>query len=82
MKKLKETNSLAYTDELYNLAIKPLSVGLYSRCNMNVIKFLGADRDDKLCTQNSGAYVPGAKDIADIDFYGKLTSVMQLLYKD
>ncbi|CAN6559926.1 unnamed protein product [Malus baccata var. baccata] len=44
--------------------------------------FLGATRDDKLSTQNSGVHVPGAGDSEDIDFYGKLTSVVQLLYKD
>ncbi|KAB2626940.1 pentatricopeptide repeat-containing protein [Pyrus ussuriensis x Pyrus communis] len=59
VKKLKETNYLAYTDELYNLVIRPLSGG----CN------------DKFCTQNSGVHVPGVGDIANIDFYGKLTSV-------
>ncbi|CAN6692478.1 unnamed protein product [Malus baccata var. baccata] len=44
--------------------------------------FLGATRDDKLSTQNSGVHVPGAGDSEDIDFYGKLTSVVQLLYKE
>ena len=32
--------------------------------------------------KNSGVHVPGAGDITDIDFYGKLTSVVQLLYKN
>ncbi|KAB2615055.1 hypothetical protein D8674_021643 [Pyrus ussuriensis x Pyrus communis] len=31
---------------------------------------------------NIGVHVPGAGDSEDIDFYGKLTSVVQLLYKD
>ena len=43
---------------------------------------LGGTRDDKLSTQNSGVHVSGAGDSEDIDFYGKLTSVVQLLYKD
>ncbi|CAN6713228.1 unnamed protein product [Malus baccata var. baccata] len=46
------------------------------------LSFLGATRDDKLSTQNSGVHVLGAGDSEDIDFYGKLTSVLQLLYKD
>ncbi|KAM2216210.1 hypothetical protein ACFXTI_022726 [Malus domestica] len=75
-------NSLAYTEELYNLAIGPLSAELYSGCHVNGIKLVVVDRYDKLCTQNSEVHVPGAGDIADIDFYGKLTSVVQLLYKD
>ncbi|KAM3014880.1 hypothetical protein FF2_027528 [Malus domestica] len=82
VKKLKEMNLPAYTEELYNLAIGPLSAELYFGCHVNGIKFLVADRDDKLRTQNSGVHVPSAGDIADIDFYGKLTSVVQLLYKD
>ena len=32
--------------------------------------------------KNNGVHVPRAGYIADIDFYGKLTSVVQLLYKD
>ena len=43
---------------------------------------MAVDRNDKLCTQNNGVHVPGAGDLAGIDFYGKLTSVVQLLYKD
>ena len=43
---------------------------------------MAAHRDEKLCTQNSGVHVPGADDISDIDFYGKLIGVVQLLYKD
>ncbi|CAN6562237.1 unnamed protein product [Malus baccata var. baccata] len=82
MNKLKELNSPSYDGELYNLARGPLHVELFSGCHVNGIKFLGATRDDKLSTQNSGVHVPGAGDSEDIDFYGKLTSVVQLLYKD
>ena len=56
MKKLKDMNSLAYIEELYNLAIRPLSVELYFYCHVNGIKFLVTDRDDKLCMQNSGVH--------------------------
>ncbi|XP_068304214.1 uncharacterized protein [Pyrus communis] len=82
MNKLKELNSPSYDEELYNLARGPLHVELFSGCYVNGIKFLGATRDDKLSTQNSGVHVPGAGDSEDIDFYGKLTSVVQLLYKN
>ncbi|XP_050103345.1 uncharacterized protein LOC126583093 [Malus sylvestris] len=82
VKKLKEMNSPTYTEELYNLVIGPLSAELYSGCHVNGIKFLATDHDDKLCTQNSGVHVSGGGDIADIDFYEKLTSVGQLFYKD
>ncbi|KAB2599488.1 hypothetical protein D8674_009759 [Pyrus ussuriensis x Pyrus communis] len=82
MNKLKELNSPSYDEELYNLARGPLHVELFSGCHVNGIKFLGATRDDKSSTQNSGVHVPSAGDSEDIDFYGKLTSVVQLLYKD
>ncbi|CAL9012462.1 unnamed protein product [Prunus brigantina] len=51
-------------------------------CHVNGVKFLGTARDDKLCTQNNGVHVPGGGESTDIDFYGKLTTVVQLLYKD
>ncbi|CAL2237470.1 unnamed protein product [Prunus armeniaca] len=80
--KLKSSNSPTYSDELYNLAFGPIRAELFSGCNVNGVKFLGEARDDKLCTQNSGVHVPGGGESTDIDFYGKLTTVVQLLYKD
>ncbi|BBH05293.1 hypothetical protein Prudu_016642 [Prunus dulcis] len=79
--KLKSSNS-PLTVKLYNLAFGPIRAELFSGCNVNGVKFLGAARDDKLCTQNSGVHVPGGGESTDIDFYGKLTTVVQLLYKD
>ncbi|CAL8118456.1 unnamed protein product [Prunus armeniaca] len=80
--KLKSSNSPTYSDELYNLAFGPIRAELFSGCNVNGVKFLGEARDDKLCTQNSGVHVPGGGKSTDIDFYGKLTTIVQLLYKD
>ncbi|BBH02355.1 hypothetical protein Prudu_012894 [Prunus dulcis] len=80
--KLKSSNSPTYSDELYNLAFGPIRAELFSGCNVNGVKFLGAARDDKLCTQNCGVHVPSGGESTDIDFYGKLTTVVQLLYKD
>ncbi|CAL8140706.1 unnamed protein product [Prunus armeniaca] len=60
----------------------PIRAELFSGYNVNGVKFLGEARDDKLCTQNSGVHVPGGGESTDIDFYGKLTTVVQLLYKD
>ncbi|BBN68084.1 hypothetical protein Prudu_274S000500 [Prunus dulcis] len=80
--KLKSSNSPTYSDELYNLAFGPIRAELFSGCYINGVKFLGAARDDKLCTQNSGVHVPGGGESTNIDFYGKLTNVVQLLYKD
>ncbi|CAL8994504.1 unnamed protein product, partial [Prunus brigantina] len=78
----KHDMEVAHCEELYNLAFGPISAELFSGCNVNGIKFLGTARDDKLCTQNSGVHVPGGGESTDIDFYGKLTTVVQLLYKD
>ncbi|CAL8998898.1 unnamed protein product, partial [Prunus brigantina] len=47
-------------------------------CHVNGVKFLGTARDDKLCTQNSGVHVPGGGESTDIDFYGKLTTIVYL----
>ncbi|CAL2276212.1 unnamed protein product [Prunus armeniaca] len=80
--KLKSSNSPTYSDELHNLAFGPIRAELFSGCNVNGVKFLGAARDDKLCTQNNGVHVPSGGESTDIDFYGKLTTVVQLLYKD
>ncbi|CAL9011605.1 unnamed protein product [Prunus brigantina] len=53
--KLKASNSLTYSDELYNLAFGAIRAELFSGCG---------------------------GESTDIDFYGKLTTVVQLLYKD
>ncbi|CAL2271416.1 unnamed protein product [Prunus armeniaca] len=77
--KLKSSNSPSYSEELYNLAFGPIRAELFSGCHVNGVKFLGIARDDKLCTQNSGVHVPGGGESTDIDFYSKLTTVVQLL---
>ena len=64
------------------MALGPIRAELFSGCYINGVKFLGAARDDKLCTQNSSVHVPGGGESTNIDFYGKLTNVVQLLYKD
>ncbi|BBH05688.1 hypothetical protein Prudu_017151 [Prunus dulcis] len=80
--KLKSSNSPSYNEELYNLAFGPIGAELFSGCHVDSVKFLGTARDDQLCTQNNGVHVPGGGESMDIDFYGKLTTVVQLLYKD
>ncbi|BBH09090.1 hypothetical protein Prudu_021499 [Prunus dulcis] len=75
--KLKSLNSPSYSEELYNLAFSPIHAELFSGCHVKGVKFLGTARDDKLCTQNSGVHVPGGGESTDIDFYGKLTTVLQ-----
>ncbi|BBH01893.1 hypothetical protein Prudu_012297 [Prunus dulcis] len=51
--KLKSSNSSTYSDELYNLAFGPIRAEFFSVCYINGVKFFGAARDEKLCTQNS-----------------------------
>ena len=77
MKQLKASNSPAYIEELYNLAFEPICVELYSGCHVKGVKFLAGARDDNLCTQSSGVHVPGGGESTYIEFYGKLTSVIQ-----
>ncbi|CAL2257696.1 unnamed protein product [Prunus armeniaca] len=82
LNKLKSSNSPTYNEELHNLAFGPIPAKLFSGCHVNGVKFLGTARDDRLCTQNSDVHVSGGGESTDIDFYGKLTIVVQLLYKD
>ncbi|BBH02360.1 hypothetical protein Prudu_012899 [Prunus dulcis] len=51
--KLKSSNSPTYSDELYNLAFGPIRAELFSGCYINGVKFLGAARDDKLCSKTA-----------------------------
>ncbi|BBN67567.1 hypothetical protein Prudu_115S000500 [Prunus dulcis] len=76
------SNSPTYSAELYTLGFGLISAKWFSGCHVNSFKFLGTARDDKLCMQNSGVHVSNGGKITDIDFYGKLTTVVQLLYKD
>ncbi|CAL8105212.1 unnamed protein product [Prunus armeniaca] len=80
--KLKSSNSPTYSEELYKLAFGSIRAELFSGCHVNGVKFFGTIRDDKLCTQNNGVLVPGGGESTDINFYGKLITVLQLLYKD
>ncbi|BBG93375.1 Ankyrin repeat family protein [Prunus dulcis] len=77
--KLKSSN---YPHLQYNLAFGLIGPELSSVCHVNGVKFLGTVGDDKLCTQNSSVHVPGGGESTYIDFYGKLTTVVQLLYKN
>ncbi|CAL8132488.1 unnamed protein product [Prunus armeniaca] len=74
--KLKSSNSPSYSEELYNLAFCPICAEFFSGCHVNGVKFLGTTQDDKLCTQNSGVHLPGGGESTDIDFYGKLITVV------
>ncbi|KAM1233639.1 hypothetical protein ACFX2J_003322 [Malus domestica] len=80
--RLKASNSPASSEELYNLVFGLIRIELYSGCHVNDVKFLASARNDKLCTQNSCVHVLKDGKSTDIEFYGKLTSVVQLLYKD
>ncbi|CAL9021481.1 unnamed protein product, partial [Prunus brigantina] len=77
--KLKSSNSPTYSEELYNLAFGPIRTELFSGCHVNGVKFLGTARDDMLCTQSSGVHVLGGGESTDINFYGKLTTVIVYL---
>ncbi|CAH9081953.1 unnamed protein product [Cuscuta epithymum] len=81
VRRLGVANSPLYNDELFELARGPLRAETYQGCIVNGVKFVVAERDDKLTTQNSGVHVPGDQETGDVDYYGKLTSVIELIYR-
>ncbi|CAH9124429.1 unnamed protein product [Cuscuta epithymum] len=81
VRRLGDENSPLYNEELFELARGPLRAETYQGCVVNGVKFVVAERDDKLTTQNSGVHVPGNHDTCDVGYYGKLTSVIELIYR-
>ncbi|XP_050107863.1 uncharacterized protein LOC126586944 [Malus sylvestris] len=81
MRSLGKEKSPLYNDELFELARGAVRAETYQGCVVNGVKFVVAERDDRLITQNSGVYVPGDVDTGELEFYGKLTSVIELLYR-
>ncbi|CAH9087534.1 unnamed protein product, partial [Cuscuta europaea] len=54
VRRLGDENSPLYNEELFELARGPLRAETYQGCVVNGVKFVVAERDDKLTTQNSG----------------------------
>ncbi|KAM1948029.1 hypothetical protein ACFX15_008273 [Malus domestica] len=81
MRSLGKEKSPLYNDELFELVRGVVRAETYQGCVVNGVKFVVAERDDRLITQNSGVYVPGDVDTGELEFYGKLTSVIELLYR-
>ncbi|CAN6552438.1 unnamed protein product [Malus baccata var. baccata] len=81
MRSLGKEKSPLYNDELFELARGAVRAETYQGCVVNGVKFVVAERDDRLIIQNSGVYVPGDVDTGELEFYGKLTSVIELLYR-
>lgn len=73
--------SIESTDQFYSLACGPyLVVYSYSGCNVNGVQYHVQTRDKNLKIQNSRVMVQGQHGNVDIDFYGVLTSVIELNY--
>ena len=82
MRSLGKDNSPLFDDELFELARGPVQTETYQGCIVNGVRFVIAERDDRLTTQNSGVYVSGSADTGGMEFYGKLTNVIKLLYRE
>lgn len=67
-----------WSNELRVLAMKPIASKVYSMCQVNGVKFICENRDDRLKTQNCGVMVHGGQD--GVDYYGVLHSVVELIY--
>ncbi|KAH9684342.1 DUF4216 domain-containing protein [Citrus sinensis] len=73
--------SIEATDQFYSLACGPNPVVYsYSGCNVNGVRYHVHTRDKNLKTQNSGVMVPGQHGSVSVDFYGVLSSVIELNY--
>lgn len=81
MRQLRGEGSSAVSDELHALACGPdVRVFSYSGCIVNGVRFLVTSRDEHRTTQNSGVMVPSEHEIDEIDFYGVLSNVIELIY--
>ena len=69
------------TDQFYLLACGPYPVVYsHSGCNINGVRYHVHTRDKNLKTQNSGVTVLSQHSSVDVDFYGILSSVIELNY--
>jgi hypothetical protein len=67
-----------WSNKLRLLAMKPIASRVYSMCQVNGVKFICENRDDRLKTQNCGVMVHSGQD--GVDYYGVLHSVVELIY--
>ncbi|BBN67898.1 hypothetical protein Prudu_222S000100 [Prunus dulcis] len=79
--KLKSSNSPTYSDELYNLAFGRFALNCFRVVILTALNFWGL-HEITSCVAKQRCHVPGGGESTNIDFYGKLTTVVQLLYKD
>ena len=81
MRQLRDEGSSTINDELYALTCGlDVIVFSYSGCIVNGVQFLVTSRDEHRTTQNSGGMVPREHDNKEIDFYGVLSNVIELIY--
>ena len=74
-------NSQDCTEELFFLSCcSELSVGFYSGCVVNGVKFLTSNRDSRRVTQSSGISVPGSDDGSLPNYFGILEEVLEFTY--
>jgi hypothetical protein len=75
------TDSQIVDDDLFALACGPdMRIRSYSSCVVNGVRFCTAARDENKKTQNSGVACGSIHNNNLIDFYGKLTDIIELQY--
>lgn len=79
----KLNNSGIVDDDLFALACGPdLRVRSYSSCVVNGVRFCTAERDKNKKTQNFGVACASMHNNNSIDYYGKLTEIIELQYNN
>lgn len=67
------------TEEMYALSFGPSdTVGTYTMCNANGVRWHVKQLQQTKTVQNSGIMVPGSHNNGESDFYGQLVSVVKL----
>lgn len=78
MDMIKHDGHPKWSHALRLLSLKPVHSQVYAICKVNDVLFRCEERDNKCATQNSGVMVHGGD--GEIDFYGVLHSVVELVY--
>lgn len=71
---IKRKQIAVFDKELLELACGSFRAKTYFGCHVNRVKFFIVERDDKLCTENSGGFVMEVND--NSYFFCKLLSVV------
>ncbi|XP_071739517.1 uncharacterized protein [Rutidosis leptorrhynchoides] len=78
IRELRVADRLNCSNELLSLAEGPVgSANYYTACNVNGVRFVVRDRDERRTTQSSGIATPG---VDGSRYYGRLEDILELHY--